>query len=165
MAETEIIFEPGRQDIVVRRVFDAPRDVVFAACTDPASIPHWWGPRTFVTTVDRMDLARGGQWRFLARNTADGSEYGFRGVYHDVVVPQRIVATFEFESGGPGHLQLTTDTFDEVAGGTRYTSVSLFQSVEDRDGWIPTGMDEGLGESMDLLDELVRSRLTARERN
>lgn len=155
MAETEIIFEPGRQDIVIRRVFDAPRDVVFAAYTDPTLIPKWWGSRRFTTEVDRMKVERGGEWRFITRNNVDGNEYAFRGVYHDVVAPDRIVATFEFELGGPGYLQLTSDTFEEIDGKTRYTSVSLFQSIEDRDGWIPTDMDTGIRESMDLLDELI----------
>lgn len=155
---TEIVVEPGRQDIVVRRVFEAPRELVFAAYTDPALIPRWWASRRFTTEVERMEVERGGQWRFVTRRAGDDTVYAFRGVYHDIVAPERIVATFEFECGGPGHLQLTTETFEEVAGGTRYTSVALFQSVEDRDGWIPTDMDKGIRESMDLFAALLRTR-------
>jgi uncharacterized protein YndB with AHSA1/START domain len=160
MTDTEIVYEPGRQDIVITRVFDAPRDVVFKAFTDPELIPRWWGSRRFTTEVDQMDVRRGGLWRFVTRNNEDGNEYAFRGVYHDVVAPERVVGTFEFELGGPGYLQLGVDTFEETDGKTRYQSVILFQSVEDRDGWIPTDMDKGIRESMDLLDELIQSSPT-----
>jgi uncharacterized protein YndB with AHSA1/START domain len=161
MNDTEVVFEPGRQDIVVTRVFDVPREVVFQAVTDPALIPRWWGARRFVTEVDHMDVRRGGQWRFVTRNAETGSEYAFRGVYHDVTAPERIVGTFEFEQGGPGHLQLTVETFEDLGGRTRYVSVALFRSVEDRDQWIPTDLDKGVRESMDLLDELVRQAQAA----
>ena len=152
---TDVIFEPGRQDIVIRREFDAPASVVFQAFTDPALIPKWWGSRRFSTVVDTMDVRRGGEWRFVARNNEDGTEYGFRGVYHDVNPGQSLVSTFEFEHGGPGYLQFVTETFEENDGRTRYTQVSLFQSIEDRDGWIPTEMDKGIRESMAMLADLL----------
>jgi uncharacterized protein YndB with AHSA1/START domain len=152
---TEVIFEPGRQDIVIRREFDAPPGVVFQAFTDPGLIPEWWGSRRFTTIVDTMDVRRGGEWRFVTRNNEDGTEYGFRGVYHDVTAGQSVVSTFEFEHGGPGYLQFVTETFEERDGRTLYTQVSLFQSVEDRDGWIPTDMDKGIRESMDMLAGLI----------
>ncbi len=155
MAKTDVIFEPGRQDIIVTCEFDAPRDAVFRAFTDPELIPRWWGSRRFTTVVEEMDVRRGGRWRFVTRNTEDGTEYAFRGVYHDVVPNEGTVSTFEFEPGGPGRLQLVTESFEESDGKTRYVSVSLFLSVEERDGWIPTGMDTGIRESMDLVDELV----------
>ena len=78
MGETEFVIEPGRQDIVITRVFDAPREVVFKALTDPNLIPNWWGPARYETTVDRADVRPGGQWRYVSRD-ADGTEYGFRG--------------------------------------------------------------------------------------
>jgi uncharacterized protein YndB with AHSA1/START domain len=167
MAETEVIFEPGRQDIVVTRVFDAPRDVVFRAFTDPALIPRWWGSRRFTTEVEQMEVRRGGQWRFVARNPDSGNAYGFRGVYHDVVAPELIVATLEFEPGGPGHLQLVTERFEEQGGATRYVNVSLFESVADRDGWVPTDMDKGIRESMELLEDVLGelTRTGAKELN
>ncbi|MEU6646027.1 SRPBCC family protein [Saccharomonospora sp. NPDC046836] len=152
---TEVIFEPGRQDIIIKREFDAPRDVVFQAFTNPELIPRWWGARRFTTTVEWMDVRHGGKWRFVSRNNEDGNEYAFRGVYHDVVAPSGTVFTFEFEHGGPGYLQLVTESFEEVDGRTQYVQVSLFQSVEDRDGWIPTDMDRGIRESMDLLADLI----------
>ena len=157
MARTDVIFEPGRQDITVKRDFDAPRDVVFRAFTDPELIPRWWGSRRFTTVVDQMDVRRGGQWRFTTRNNQNGTEYGFRGVYHDVVPFERTVFTLEYENGGPGYLQLVTETFEEFDGGTQYTSRALFATVEDRDGWIPTDMDKGIRESMNMIDELIGS--------
>jgi uncharacterized protein YndB with AHSA1/START domain len=114
MGDTEFIIEPGRQDIVIKRVYDAPRDVVFKAITSPDLIPNWWGPRRLATEVDEMDVRPGGRWRFLNRE-GDGTEYAFRGVYHDVEEPERIVQTFEFE-GVPGHVSLETLTLAEVDG-------------------------------------------------
>lgn len=152
---TEVIFEPGRQDIIIKRRFDAPPEVVYRAFTDPELIPRWWGARRFNTTVDRMDVRRGGEWRFVTRNHDSGTEYAFRGVYHSVIAPSTTISTFEFEHGGPGYLQLVTESFEEVDGGTQYVQTSLFQSVADRDGWIPTDMDKGIRESMDLMADLV----------
>jgi uncharacterized protein YndB with AHSA1/START domain len=155
MAETEIVIEPGRQDIIIRRVFDAPPDVVFKAFTDPDVIPNWLGPRKSNLVIDHWDLQPGGRWRYVDRG-ADGTEYGFKGVFHDVQAPGRIVQTFEFE-GMPGHVQLETATFEEVDGKTRYVGVSVFQSVEDRDGMAQSGMQEGVLDSMDRLAEVVEA--------
>ncbi|MGH3752262.1 MAG: SRPBCC family protein [Pseudonocardiaceae bacterium] len=157
MGETEFVIEPGRPDIIVTRVFDAPRDVVFTAFTDPDLIPKWWGPARYETTVDRADVRPGGLWRYVSRD-ADGTEYGFKGVYHDIVVPDRVVATFEFE-GMPGHVSLETATFDEVDGKTKYVGVSVFQSAEDRDAMVQSGMEEGASEGYDRLAELIQSLL------
>jgi uncharacterized protein YndB with AHSA1/START domain len=155
MGETEFVIEPGRQDIVITRVFDAPRSIVFKALTDPDLMPRWYGPRAYTTTVDTADVRPGGQWRFV-HTDGEGNEYGFHGVYHDVVAPERVVQTFEFE-GMPGHVSLETVTLEEVAGGTRYVGVAVYQSVEDRDGMAAAGMQEGASETLDRLAELVAS--------
>lgn len=157
MGETEFVIEPGRQDIVITRVFDAPREVVFKALTDPSLIPSWWGPARYETTVDRADVRPGGRWRYVSRD-ADGTEYGFRGVYHDIVAPDRVVQTFEFE-GMPGHVSLDTATLEEVDGKTKYVGVSVFQSVADRDGMAQSGMEEGASEGFDRLAEVIQSLL------
>lgn len=152
MAETEVIVEPGRHDIVVRRVFDAPRDVVFKAFTDPNLIPQWWGPRQYETIVDHADVRPGGSWRFLNRD--GGEEYAFHGVYH-AVGPDQVVQTFEFE-GVPGHVALETATFEETADGkTLLVGVSVFQSVEDRDAMVQTDMETGMRETYDRFDEVL----------
>ena len=152
-ADTKIVAEPGKQEIVLTRVLDAPRDLVFKVCTDPNLIPQWWGPSYLTTTVDKMEVRPGGVWRYVQRDP-QGNEYGFHGVYHDIVSPERIVSTFEFE-GVPGHVLLETVTFEEQGGKTKLTEQSVFQSVEDRDGMLQSGMESGATEMMDRLAALV----------
>src|SRR2546429_8848949 len=132
---THILAEPGKQEMVIMREFDAPRELVFKACIDPKLIPQWWGPRYLSTEVDKMDVRPGGEWRFINRD-AEGNEYAFHGVYHKVLAPERIIDTFEFE-GLPetGHVTLETMTLEDLAGGTtRVNAPSVFQSGADRDG-------------------------------
>jgi uncharacterized protein YndB with AHSA1/START domain len=155
--QTTITAEPGKQEILVAREFDAPRELVFRACTDPQLIPQWWGPRNLSTEVDKMDLRAGGQWRYINRD-AQGNAYAFHGVYHEVLAPQRIIDTFEFE-GLPekGHVTLETMKLEELPGGrTRLTIQSVFQSVADRDGILQSGMEAGVYETYDRLAELLK---------
>jgi len=151
--QTRVTAEPGKQEIVITRVFDAPRDLVFETFTNPDLIPDWWGPARLSTTVDRMEVRSGGSWRFVQRE-ADGPEFGFHGVFHEVS-PYRIVQPFEFE-GVPGHVALETATFEDLGGGrTRYTGRSVYQSLEDRDGMVASGMESGARESMDRIADLL----------
>jgi uncharacterized protein YndB with AHSA1/START domain len=90
------------REIFTERVFDVPRERVFAAFTDPDLIPQWWGPRDTTTVVDKMDVRPGGDWRFVVRDS-NGEESGFRGTYREITPPERIVQTFEWE-GMPGHV-------------------------------------------------------------
>ena len=153
---THILAEPGTHEILITREFDAPRELVFKACTDPKLIPQWWGPRYLSTHVEKMDVRPGGQWRFLQRD-AQGKEYAFHGVYHDVLAPERIIDTFEFE-GLPetGHVALETMKLEQLPGGrTKFTVQSVFQSVADRDGALQSGMQEGVNETYDRLAELL----------
>ncbi len=149
---TKIIAEQGKQEVAITRVFDAPRDLVFKACTDRNLVPRWWGPERFATTIDKMDVKPGGLWRFTQRN-ADGDAYAFHGVYHKVA-PGRIVSTFEFE-GAPGHVSLDTIVLEEAGGRTKLVQKTVFQSVEDRDSMLREGMEEGVYESMDRLAVLL----------
>ncbi|WP_150253032.1 SRPBCC family protein [Nocardiopsis deserti] len=153
MSDLTVIAEPGQHDVVITRSFDAPRDVVFKAMTDPEYLARWWGLKENETVIDRADLRPGGSWRFV-EHAPDGQEYGFHGVVHDVVAPERFVQTFEFE-GMPGHVCLETTTLEERDGRTLYTSTTVFQSVEDRDGMVESGMEYGLKQSMGVLDELL----------
>ncbi len=150
---TRIIAERGKQEVIITRVLDAPRELVFKAYTDRNLISQWLGPRRFTTIVDNMDVRPGGAWRFLNRDAA-GNEYVFHGVFHDVVAPESIVRTFEFE-GTPGHVSLETLTLEEIGGKTKVTGKSVFQSVEDREEMLREGMEEGVIESMDRLAELL----------
>lgn len=153
MSNLKVAAEPGKQDIVMTRLFDAPRDLVFKVYTDPTLIPQWWGQRNNTTTVDKMEVRPGGIWRYVETDP-EGNEYAFHGVYHEIVTPSRIVNTFEFE-GMPGHVLLATVTFDESEGKTRLTERSVFQSVEDRDGMVQSGMEAGAAETMNRLEELL----------
>jgi len=155
MAETRLIAEPGKQEIIISREFDAPRDLVFKACTDPELIPRWWAPEGVTTTVEKMDARPGGTWRVTQRD-AGGNEYAFHGVYHEVT-PERIVDTFEYEAM-PGHVLLETETLEDLGGDrTRLTDHLVFQSVEDRDGMLRSGMEEEMTGPMERLAELLQS--------
>ena len=153
MAETQIIAEPGMPYIEITREFDAPRELLFRAFTDPELLVQWLGPRRLTMTVDRHDARHGGTWRYTHRD-ADGNEYGFHGVFHGTPSPDGIVRTFEFE-GMPGHVSLETATFEERGGRTLLRQNAVFQSVEDRDGMVQSGMAEGVNDGMERLDELV----------
>jgi len=144
---------PSEKEIVLTRVFDAPRALVFQAYTDPALIPRWWGPRGVTTTVDQMDVRPGGIWRYIMRGE-DGKEGAFNGVYHEITPPERVVCTFEFE-GNPGHILLATVTFDEHDGKTTVTDSSVFETVEDRDGMLNSGMVAGATDLYDRFEELL----------
>jgi uncharacterized protein YndB with AHSA1/START domain len=150
---TTFAIEPNRQEILMTRDFDAPRELVFKAMTDPELVPRWWGPRTHTTRVDAMEARFGGAWRYVV-NDADGHETAFRGAYHEMVAPERLVTTFEWE-GMRGHVGLVTTTLEDVGGKTRLTELSLFPSVEDRDINISNGMQGGATETMDRLEELL----------
>jgi uncharacterized protein YndB with AHSA1/START domain len=154
MGETEIIIEPGKQDVVFKRTFDAPRDVVFQALTDPKLIANWWGPRKYETIVDKQETRPGGQWRYINRDPETGEEFGFHGVYH-TVSPDLVVQTNEFE-GFPGVPALEWMTLEEVDGKTNLTAVSLASSVEVRDMVVATGMESGARETYDRLDEVIQ---------
>ncbi|MFZ3148040.1 MAG: SRPBCC domain-containing protein [Methanothrix sp.] len=88
---------PSDREVVITRIFGAPRELVFKASTDPDLIPLWWGPRRFATAVERMEVKTGGVWRFIQRDQ-DDNEYAFRGVYREIVPPVREVHTAEINS-------------------------------------------------------------------
>jgi uncharacterized protein YndB with AHSA1/START domain len=156
---TATVTTPAEREIRIERVFDAPRDRVFAVYTDPALIPEWWGPRETTTIVDEMDVRTGGRWRFVVRD-ADGTETAFRGAYREVTPPERIVQTFEWEPMA-GHVSVETATFEDLGDRTKVTTVSLFHTPDERDGMLASGMEGGLNETYARLDELL-ARLAAR---
>jgi uncharacterized protein YndB with AHSA1/START domain len=141
------------REIVTERVFDAPREKVFQAFVDPELIPRWWGRRADTTTVDRMDVRVGGDWRFVT-DGPDGS-HAFRGTYRAIEAPEKLEQTFEWE-GMPGHVVVETATFEDLGDGrTKVSTRSLFHTTEERDGMLASGMEIGLGESYEQLDELL----------
>jgi len=141
---------------LITREFDAPRELVFKAFTDPKLYTQWLGPRKYAMNLEKFEPRSGGMWRYTHKDK-DGNEFGFHGVYHEVLAPERMIDTFEFE-GLPekGHVSLETAKFVELPGGrTRVTMQSVFQSVADRDGMMQSGMEQGINESFDRLDELL----------
>ena len=153
MPKTEYVIEPGKQELTSTTILDAPRELVFKAYTDPKLFAQWWGPRRYTNRVEKFDSRPGGEWR-VAQRGEDGSEHVFRGVNHDVVAPERICATFEYE-GFPGHVALQTATFEPLGNKTRLVAHMVFQSLADRDGMVASGMQEGADESMERLAELL----------
>ena len=144
---------PTDREIQIERLFDAPRDRVFAAFIDPKLIPEWWGPRGRTAIVDQMDVRPVGSWRFLIEKS-DGVETAFRGTDREVTPPERIVQTFEWE-GMPGHVAIETATFEDLGDRTKVTTTSLFHTTEERDGMLESGMERGAHETYARLDELL----------
>jgi uncharacterized protein YndB with AHSA1/START domain len=154
--ETTFVADPGKHDMTVIAVQDAPREAVYRAYTEPELIVRWWGPAELETRIDELELRRGGRWRFV-HTAPDGSEYAFRGVIHDLVRNERIVQTFEWE-GMPGHVSLQTLTLEEAeGGGTKVTAHAVFQTVEDRDGMADTGARDHAPVGAAQLAEVLRS--------
>jgi uncharacterized protein YndB with AHSA1/START domain len=154
--KTVITAEPGKQELFITREFDAPRELVFKAHTDPELYVRWLGPRDLTTTLETFEAVSGGRWRFIQKDK-DGNEFGFHGVNHEVLAPERLIGTFEFE-GLPesGHVILETTKFEALPGGrTRVTTQSVFQSVADRDGMVAAGMESGVVDGFERLDEIL----------
>jgi uncharacterized protein YndB with AHSA1/START domain len=154
MSDLKVIAQPGMHSIEFTRTFDAPRELVFKAHTDPKMVAQWWGLAKYKTTVERLEAKFGGAWRFV-QSDSDGNKFAFRGVFHEVTAPERLVQTFEFE-GFPGHVALDSMTLEDVGGKTKITAVSVFQSVADRDGMVQSGMESGMEEGYVRLDELLK---------
>jgi uncharacterized protein YndB with AHSA1/START domain len=142
-------------EIELTRVFDAPRLLVFEAMSKPEHLRRWWGPRGSTMPICEIDFRPGGAWRFVIRKPG-GQEYAFRGEFRDIVAPERMVQTFEFE-GMPGAVSVETMTLSEHDGKTTVTSISRFDSIEARDGMIQSGMEKGAAETYDRLEELLRT--------
>jgi uncharacterized protein YndB with AHSA1/START domain len=153
MRKAQITAEPGLPFIDIRREFDAPRDVIFRAHTDPELLVQWLGPRGYETTVDRWEVRDGGAWRYVSRD-AEGNEFGFHGVFHGPPTPERLVQTFEFE-GAPGHVSLDSLTLEERDGRTLVHIHSVHETVEARDAMVESGMEDGVQQGYERLDELV----------
>jgi uncharacterized protein YndB with AHSA1/START domain len=147
--------EPNKLDLMITREFDAPMELVFKAHTDPDLFVEWIGPRGLITTLHTFEPVSGGTWRFTQKDK-DGNEYGFHGVFHEVS-PTRVIQTFEFD-GLPesGHVNLETMTLEPLPNGrTKLTAHSVFQSVADRDGMVQSGMESGVQEGYERLDEIL----------
>ena len=153
MGTTKVSAEPGVPFIDITREFDAPRDLVFRAHTDPDLLKQWLGGEKYEMIIDRYDVRDGGSWRYVHRD-GDGNDYGFHGVFHGTPTPERLVQTFEFE-GAPGYVSLDALTLEEVDGRTIVRIHSVHQTVEGRDAMVSSGMEAGLNAGYDRLDGLI----------
>lgn len=148
-----VVTTPNPREIRVERVFDAPRARVWEAMTTPALLAKWWG-RGNPVTVERHELARGGHWRFVER-APDGELHGFEGRFREVDAPARLEQTFEWD-GMPGHPCVNLYALEELEGGrTRLVGLTLFFTVEERDGMLASGMEAGMNASYDALDRVL----------
>jgi uncharacterized protein YndB with AHSA1/START domain len=152
--ETTTIYSDGT-DLVFERTFDAPREQVWKAFTDPELIPRWWGPHGTSTTVAEMDVRPGGTWRYISR-APDRDDVVFYGEYLEVDPPKGFKWTFMFDVEGVGP-QGGPETFilEEVGGKTKVRSIGHFDSVESIDGALATGMVGGAIETWDRLEALL----------
>lgn len=154
--QTHVIVEPNGLEVLTTREFDAPPESVFRAYTDPEILEQWWGPRDTKMRFETWEPKDGGSYRYFT-TSKKGIEVGFHGVFHEVTAPQRIIQTFEFD-GLPerGHVCLETMKFEPLPGGrTKVTYQDIFQASADRDGAIASGMNTGVIEMHERLDDLI----------
>ena len=151
--ETEIIADPAVPLVRIVREFDAPREKVFRAHTDPELLVQWLGPRGLEMRVETFDCRTGGSYRYV-HSDANG-EYAFRGCFHDIRPDELIVQTFTYE-GMPDGVALERLVLEDLGGGRcRLTSTSLVDSFEGRDAFLAGGMEVGVREGYERLDELL----------
>ncbi|MCI0394984.1 MAG: SRPBCC family protein [Chloroflexi bacterium] len=157
MNKNNLVVEREKLSFTMSRVFDASRERVWQVCTDPKLIPEWWGPRYLTTVVDKMEVKAGGVWRYVQKD-AEGNEYAFNGVYKEIEAPERLSYTFEFEPMA-GHVSVDTITLEELPGGkTKMTATTTFDTLEDLEGMLQSGMEGGAVETWDRLEEVLRER-------
>ena len=152
-AQTEITVDPDVPLIRITREFAAPPEKVFRAHVDPGLVAQWLGPRGTEMRIDHFDCRTGGSYRYL--HLADGNEYGFHGSFHEVRPSELIVQTFTFE-GEPEGVALERLVFEDLGDGrTRLTVTSLVDSFEGRDAFVASGMEDGVRQSYERLDEVL----------
>ena len=158
--KTVVTAEPNKQELFITREFDAPRDMVFKAHTDPALYAQWVGPNDLTMTVQKLEAVDGGTFEFTHRRGEHS--YRFFGSYHEVLAPERIVGTFEFD-GLPerGHVIMGKTIFEALPNDRcRLTHQSVFFSVADRDGMVQSGMERGVVQGYEKLDELLAKEVS-----
>jgi len=153
MKKTELTIEREKLEVTVTRVFDTPRKFLYKVFTDPAHKAVWWRCNTVTNIFVQMDVRPGGSWRIIQRGE-DGKEFAFHGKYLEVISPEKIVNTSEFEEMS-GHVITETAIFEEQGDKTKLTIISSFQNIEDLEGMIKAGMESGTTESMDHIEELL----------
>jgi uncharacterized protein YndB with AHSA1/START domain len=147
--------ETAQRELVITRVFDAPRELVFKLWTDPKHVAQWWGPKGFTLTVHEMDVRPGGVWRFIMHGP-DGVDYKNRIIFSEVVKPERLVYSHSGdEEDDSGEFQGTV-TFDDLGGKTRLTLRMLFATAAERDkNVVEFGAIEGGNQTLDRFQDFL----------
>jgi uncharacterized protein YndB with AHSA1/START domain len=158
-AQTEIIIPAGEPIIEVRRFFKAPPELVYRACTEGAYLRRWFGPSRLEVSECAVDLRVGGTWRIVQR-APDGMEFAFHGEFLELEPPHRRVGTFIFE-GAPEHEAVETMVLEVAEGGTLLRTTARHSSVEARDMHVANGMEGGIIESNERLDQVLASMQAA----
>ena len=147
--------EPGKQEVYITREFDAPRELVYKAHIDPKLYVQWLGPHGYEMVLEEFEPVSGGKYRYIHKDK-EGNEYGFHGTFH-TMTEELMIQTFEFEGlPEPGHVTLDTMRLEKLPNNrTRVTIQSVFQSVADRDGMVQSGMEQGVREGYERLDDIL----------
>ncbi len=143
-------------EIAITRTFDAPRDLLFEAMTTAEHVQHWYGCDAMKMISCEMDVRVGGKWRYVLQMPG-GPEYAMSGVYMAITPPSRLVSTENYEPIGPGHELIATVTLEEKNGKTMFRNVLRYQSKADRDGHLGSGMERGMQEALDRLEQRAAS--------
>jgi uncharacterized protein YndB with AHSA1/START domain len=155
MSENNLVVDRETLSFTMSRIFDAPREAIWRVSTDPELIPQWWGPSYLTTVVDKMDFRVGGEWRYI-QTDKQGNEHAFNGVYKEIVAPERVSYTFEYEPMA-GHISVDTLTLEELSDGrTKMTSRTTMDNLEDLEGMLQSGMEGGAVETWDRLEALAK---------
>ena len=154
--QTQIIAEPGKQELFIIRELEASRELVFRVFNEPGLLLQWLGPSNMKMEIDKLDSRTGGSYRFLHCDP-NGNNYGFNGVIHEVAAPERIIRTFEFEGlSERGHVSLEFLTLEPLPNERTKLSIQcIFKSVTDRDGLIMSGMEKGMNDGFTRMDALL----------
>ncbi len=151
-ANKATVSKPSEREIRIERTFDAPRDRVWRAFTDPKLLAQWWG-RGNKLVIEKFELERGGHWRFVEHGPE--GKHGFEGRFREVTPQDRIVQTFEWD-GMPAYVIIETLELSDLGDGrTKVVTLSLFHTTDERDGMLESGMEEGLNQSYEALDRLL----------
>lgn len=146
------VAKPSDRSIRIERIFDAPREQVWRAMTDPELVAQWWG-RGNKLVVEKLELRPGGHWRFVEHS--DHGVHGFEGRFGEINPPSRVVQTFEWD-GMPAHPCVETMTLEDLGDGrTKLIVESLFYTAEERDGMLSSGMETGMNQSYEALDRVL----------
>lgn len=151
-----IVAEPNKQELFITREFDAPRELVYKAHIDPKLYVQWLGPHGYEMILETFEPVSGGKYRYIHKDK-EGNQYGFHGVFH-TMTEELMIQTFEFE-GLPeaGHVILDTMRLEKLPNNrTRVTIQSVYQSVADRDGMVQSGMEKGITEGYERLDDILK---------